>query len=171
MAIPLQLRDLFIENFVVYFQIENHYPIETQTRLSYTFSKTHGIGNTLNMSINQRIILHHLNYQHLTYSSTLNGFSVSDVDEVLLFHYSDVIMSSLASQFTSLLIIYSTVYSGADQKKTSKLRVTSHWPLRGEFTGDRWVPRTKGQWRGKCFHLIMSSCQNLLIKGLMWHLF
>ena len=32
-----------------------------------------------------------------------------------------------------------------------------HWPLCGEFTGDRWIPRTNGQWRGKCFHLMTSS--------------
>ena len=30
----------------------------------------------------------------------------------------------------------------------------------GEFTGDRWIPRTNGQYRGKCFHLMTSSyCQ------------
>ena len=33
-------------------------------------------------------------------------------------------MSTMASQITSLTIVYSTVYSGADKKKTSKLRVT-----------------------------------------------
>ena len=32
-------------------------------------------------------------------------------------HYNDVIMSSLASQITSLTIVYSTVYSRADQRK------------------------------------------------------
>ena len=32
-----------------------------------------------------------------------------------------------------------------------------HWPLCGEFTGDRWIPRTNGQLRGKCFHLMRSS--------------
>ena len=32
-------------------------------------------------------------------------------------HYSDVIMSVMASQITSLTIVYSTVYSGADQRK------------------------------------------------------
>ena len=32
-----------------------------------------------------------------------------------------------------------------------------HWPLRGEFTGDRWIPRTNGQLRGKCFHFMTSS--------------
>ena len=33
-----------------------------------------------------------------------------------------------------------------------------HRPLCREFTGDRWIPRTKGQWNGKCFHLMTSSC-------------
>ena len=32
-------------------------------------------------------------------------------------HYDDVIMSVMASQITSLIIVYSTVYSGADQRK------------------------------------------------------
>ena len=39
-------------------------------------------------------------------------------------HYGDVIMGMMASQITSLTLVYSTVYSGADQKKTSKHRVT-----------------------------------------------
>ena len=33
------------------------------------------------------------------------------------FHYDDVIMSTLASQIISLTIVYSTIYSGADQSK------------------------------------------------------
>ena len=37
------------------------------------------------------------------------------------------------------------------------IKVPRHWPLWAEFTGDRWIPRTKGQLRGKCFHLITSS--------------
>ena len=32
-------------------------------------------------------------------------------------HYNDVIMSTMASQITSLTIVYSTVYSGIDQRK------------------------------------------------------
>ena len=32
-------------------------------------------------------------------------------------YYIDVIMSTVASQITSLTIVYSTVYSGADQRK------------------------------------------------------
>ena len=50
------------------------------------------------------------------------------------FHYSDVIMSMMASQITSLTIVYSTVYSA---KKISKLRVTGlcegNSPVTGEF--------------------------------------
>ena len=43
--------------------------------------------------------------------------------EIVLFqasqtlHYSDVIMSTMASQITSLKIVYTTVYSGTDQRK------------------------------------------------------
>ena len=33
-------------------------------------------------------------------------------------------MGAIASQITSLTIVYSTIYSDADQRKTSKLRVT-----------------------------------------------
>ena len=43
-------------------------------------------------------------------------------------------------------------------KKTSKyIKATRQWPLCGEFTGDRWIPRTNGQWRGNFFHLMTSS--------------
>ena len=31
------------------------------------------------------------------------------------------------------------------------------WSLWVEFTGDRWIPRTKVQWRRKWFHLMTSS--------------
>ena len=57
-------------------------------------------------------------------------------------HYIDVIMGAIASLITSLTIVYSSVYSGANQRKHQAPR---HWPLWEEFTGDRWIPRTKGQ--------------------------
>ena len=53
-------------------------------------------------------------------------------------HYNDVIMGAIASQITSPTIVYSIVYSDADQRKH---------------------PRTNGQLRGKCFHLMTSSCR------------
>ena len=36
---------------------------------------------------------------------------------LLIDHYNDVIISGMASQITSLLILYSSVYSGVDQRK------------------------------------------------------
>ena len=66
-------------------------------------------------------------------------------DRVLFtLHYNGVIMSAIASQITSLTIVYPTVYSRRRSKKTSKLRINhDHWPLWGEFIGDRWIPRIK----------------------------
>ena len=37
------------------------------------------------------------------------------------------------------------------------IKAPHHWPLWGESTGHRWIPLTKGQLRGKCFHLMTSS--------------
>ena len=51
-------------------------------------------------------------------------------------HYNGVIMCAMTSQITSLTIVYSTVYSGADQRKHQAPR---HWPLCREFTGDWWI--------------------------------
>ena len=57
-------------------------------------------------------------------------------------HYSDVIMGAMGSQITSPTIVYSTVYSGTDKRK---MKAPRRWPLWGAFTGDRWIPRIKGQ--------------------------
>ena len=52
-------------------------------------------------------------------------------------HYSDVIMSAMASQLTSLKIVCLTVYLRRRSKKTSKLHVTGlcagNSPVTGEF--------------------------------------
>ena len=52
-------------------------------------------------------------------------------------HYCDVIMGKIASQITSLTIVYSAVYSGTYQRKHQKLRVTGlcvwNSPGTGEF--------------------------------------
>ena len=52
-------------------------------------------------------------------------------------HYSDVTMGAVASQITSLTIVYSTVYSDADQRKyqspASQAFVSGNSPGTGEF--------------------------------------
>ena len=50
-------------------------------------------------------------------------------------------MGEMVSPITSLTIVYSIVYS------EEIIKAPPHWPLCGEFTGDRWIPRTNGQWR------------------------
>ena len=47
------------------------------------------------------------------------GYAASEVWRTNdgLIHYNDVIMGAMASQITSLTIVYSTVYSDADQRK------------------------------------------------------
>ena len=70
-------------------------------------------------------------------------------------HYIDVIMTTTASQITSLTVVYSIVYSGADQRKhQSSASLAFVWGIHRS----RWIPRTKEQLRGKCFHLMTSSC-------------
>ena len=69
-------------------------------------------------------------------------------------HYIDVIMTTMASQITSLTVVFSTVYSDAYQRKhQSSASLAFVWGIHR----DRWIPRTKGQLRGKCFHLMTSS--------------
>ena len=75
--------------------------------------------------------------------------------EIMTIHYVDFIMTTMASQITSLTIVYSTIYSDADQRKhQSSASLAFVWGIHR----DRWIPRTKGQLRGKCFHLMTSSC-------------
>ena len=69
-------------------------------------------------------------------------------------HYNDVIMGTIASQITSLTIVYSIVIQTQIKEN---IKAPRHWPLCGEVTGDRWIPHTNGQLRGKCFHLMTSS--------------
>ena len=47
------------------------------------------------------------------------------------------------------------------------IKVPRHWPLCEEFIGDRWIPRTNGQLRGKCFHL-MTSSWSIITRSLFW---
>ena len=49
---------------------------------------------------------------------------------------SGIIVSAMASQITSLTIVYSTVYSGADEKNTSKLCVSGLCEGNSQVTGE-----------------------------------
>ena len=47
----------------------------------------------------------------------LKFVKVTSADYISIHHYDDVIMGTMESQITSLTIVYSTVYSDADQRK------------------------------------------------------
>ena len=77
--------------------------------------------------------------------------------------YIDVTMSAMASQITSLTIVYSIVYSKRRSKKTSELRVTGlcegKSPVTGEFPAQR-ASKEKNVsiwWRHHVFMLSMTA--------------
>ena len=70
-------------------------------------------------------------------------------------HYSDVMVSAMASQVTSLRIVYSTFDSSADQTKyqssasLASVRGTRRWPM---------ISPHKGPMKQKCFNLMKPTC-------------
>ena len=73
---------------------------------------------------------------------------------LLRVHYIDAIMTTMASQITSLTVVYWIVIYAYIKKKYQSSASLAF--VRG-IHRDRWIPRTKGQWRRKCFHLMTSS--------------
>ena len=71
-------------------------------------------------------------------------------------HYVDVIMGVMASQITSLAIVYSTVYWGANQRKHQSSASLAF--VRGNHRGPVNSPH-KGPVTRKMFHLMTSSWQ------------
>ena len=58
-------------------------------------------------------------------------------------HYIDVTMTTMASKITSLTVVYSIVYSDADQRKhQSSASLAFVWGIHR----DRWIPRTKASY-------------------------
>ena len=70
-----------------------------------------------------------------------------------LLHYSDVIMGTMASQITSFAIVYSTVYSGANQRKHQSpaslafVRGIHRWPVNSLHKG----PVTRQMMKSSCW--------------------
>ena len=57
-------------------------------------------------------------------------------------HYTDIIMGVMASQSPDLPL-FTQPFIQVQIKKN--IKVPRHWPLCGEFTGDRWIPHTNGK--------------------------
>ena len=54
-----------------------------------------------------------------------------------MYHYTDVTMGAIASQITTLTIVYSTFIQTPIKEN---IKAPRHWPLCREFTGGRWIP-------------------------------
>ena len=82
-------------------------------------------------------------------------FSIKICMDQVKTYYSDLTMSAMASQITSVSIVYSTVYSGADRRKHQRFHATGL--CAGNSPVMSKIPGTKGQ-RENLFHLMTSSC-------------
>ena len=81
-------------------------------------------------------------HKHTWNATKMGRNSVKKISED---HYGDVIMGTMVSQITSLTIVYSTVYSGADQRKhqSSASLAFLYWIHRGPVNSPHKWPLTR----------------------------
>ena len=79
-------------------------------------------------------------------------------------HYNGVILGAMAYQITSLTIIYSTVYSGADQRKHPSSASLDHL----KRTGTETINTTKQNYNKPCL-CFMVCTENTFVCGNMFH--
>ena len=114
----------------------------------------------LTCPINQNKCL--LLYQNKNLAPTLQ-LRVRRTQVYLSFHYTDVKWAQWRLKSPVLRLFIQPCIQAQIKED---IKAPRQWYLWGEFTGDRWNPRTNVQWHGKCFHLMTSSwfpySQNLL---------
>ena len=82
-------------------------------------------------------------------------------------HYNDVIISVMASQFTSLTIVYSSVYSGADQRKHQSsgslvfVWGIHRWPMNSPHKGLVTRKNVSIWWRHHVVNMCKSTAMNI----------
>ena len=96
----------------------------------------------------QRFLIHTLEPVLFSIFSIIKRLSASP------HHYNDVIMSAMASQITSLTVVYSTIYSGTDEinhQSSASMAFVGNSPVTGDF------PAHMTSNAKKCFHWMTSS--------------
>ena len=71
-------------------------------------------------------------FYHRTATTAAECKSNFKITTYLALHYNNVIMGAIASQITSLTIVYSSFIQGQIK---ANIKAPRHWPLCGEFTG------------------------------------
>ena len=94
-------------------------------------------------------------------------------------HYNDVIMGAMASQITSLTIVYSTVYSGADQRKHQSsaslafVRGIHRWPVNSPHKRPVTRENVSNRWRhnvhGHSIQEFTTSRKRILVSMIALH--
>ena len=94
-------RDIYGTDNIRWYNHTGHTTTENMTRMGKVDTSDLIAGYTTNRSSKRRVVV-----------SACKPFVWEPIN-----HYNDVTMGSMASQITSLTIVYSAVYSGADQRK------------------------------------------------------
>ena len=100
---------------------------------------------TLNQRAQTGVLYYGLDRPQLVKEDNLTSENGNNVH-----HYSDVIMSARASQIAGVLIVYSTVCSGADQRKHQSsvslafVRWIHSWPVNSPHKGPSWLALCEG---------------------------
>ena len=106
-------------------------------------------------------------------ASNLHEFSESGFVDVtflyLVVHFNDVIMRAMASQIISLTIVYSTVYSGTDERKQYQssaslafVRGLHRWPVNSPHKGP--VTRKMFPFDDVIMYLVQGKCIHVLLR-------
>ena len=83
----------------------------------------------------------HYKTAHITTKNIKSHFRNQISRGLSVKHYNDIIMGAMATQIISLTNVYSTVIQAQVKEN---IKAPRHWPMCEEFTGDRWIPLTKG---------------------------
>ena len=111
---------------------------------SYDFPRS---GETTKTKPGKYIVWIHKNCQYKTFvTEKITSKPGANSWDILLYvppHYGDAIMSAMTVQILSPSVVYSTVYSGADQRKHQSsaslafVRVIHPWPVNSAFPAQR----------------------------------
>ena len=107
---------------------------------SHCFWDRHVVCNRNELQISDSIILNTLVIRLVWLCNYDIG--MSDLHDLSVRHYNNGIISTMASQITGVWIVYSMF---VHEQIKENIKAPRHWPFWGEFTGDQWIPRTKGQ--------------------------
>ena len=117
-------------SFDVFFDLRLHKPLSKQSWSWWFETPSHPLWRHCNVKTK------HNNIEGASYGTLHIRYETCEK------HYNDAIMGAMASQSPALRV-FTQPFIQLQIKENVKAPL--HWPLCGEFIGDRWIPRTNGQ--------------------------